>query len=479
MTGFAPYNFWPAPILSLTLLGLLWSHCPHPRHTFMLGWLWGMGLFCGGIGWIEVSMHDYGGMPLLTSWGAIFLFSALLSVFPGLVGVLSHRFHDRPMSRWILATPALWSLTEWSRGWFLTGFPWLSLGYAQTPTSPLAGFTPVLGVFGTSAACAMVGGCLVLVLTSWHQKKSVLGGVLGSLMICLLGSGLKQVHWTHPTGLPLQVNLLQGNIPQDMKFMSESKGLIVQRYNNLLFNSTGRLILMPESALPYIREQMPESYTEALEAFGYENNSDVLVGLFSEPERGQYYNSVFSFGHSPMQAYHKVHLVPFGEFIPMGELLAPLIHDLLTIPLDDQQRGQPHQPPLRVAGQWVGVDICYEDAFGEEIRQSLPRATLLANFTNDAWFGTSIGPEQHLQMAQTRALEAGRPLLRVTNTGVTALIGVHGEILARAPRQEIFNLGGEVTGYEGTTPFVYWGNYGILTLCGVALVLSLRWRSFR
>ncbi|WP_297447880.1 apolipoprotein N-acyltransferase [Ferrovum sp.] len=479
VTGFAPYHVWPAPLLSLSVLGLLWHGCPHGRNAGWIGWFWGLGFFGTGIHWIEISLHEFGGMPLPLAYALIFLFSAFLAFFPALVGRWSWRFHDRPTSRWLLVTPALWTLSEWVRSWFLSGFPWLSLGYAATPKGPLAGFTPVLGVFGASAATVLGAGLLTLALLSLRHHRSALASFLALGMLLASGLVLKRLPWVHPVGQPIAVNLLQGNIPQDMKFMAESRGLIMQRYNTLLFNSTGRLILLPESALPYLRQQMPEGYSESLETFGYENNSDILVGLFSEPEPGQYYNSVFSFGHSPMQAYHKVHLVPFGEFIPLSNLLSPLIHTVLNIPLDDQQRGNPAQPPLRVGGQWVGVDICYEDAFGDEIRQVLPQATLLANFTNDAWFGSSIGPEQHLQMAQTRALETGRPMLRVTNTGVTALIGAHGEILERAPRAEIFNLGGNISGYGGVTPFVLVGNYGILALCALALILSLRWRPLR
>lgn len=470
--GFAPWAFWPAPIVSVTALGLSWQRSRSAKNDFSLGWWWGMGFFGAGISWIEVSLHDYGGMSLALAIAVIVVFSGYLALFPALTGWLSWFYRNRPMARWLLVTPALWTLLEWVRSWLFTGFPWLSMGYAQLP-GPLAGYIPVLGVLGASWVSLISAGVIILLLSSTPPARKWLSGSV-LLFTLLLGALLKLVAWSHPVGPALTVSLLQGNIPQDIKFMADSRSLIIQRYNQLVSNSTGRLVLLPESALPYIREQMPEAYADALQTWAIDHRRDILMGLFSEPVRGQYYNSVFNFGISPPQSYHKVHLVPFGEFIPFSGLLAPLIHDVLNIPLDNQQRGQTNQPPLHLAGQWVGVDICYEDAFGDEVRQTLPKATVLANFTNDGWFGNSIGPEQHLQMAATRALETARPLLRVTNTGVTAIIDPQGRVMARAPRQANFALNGSISGMTGSTPFVILGNYGILMVCLIALLLARR-----
>ena len=474
VAGFAPFGLWPAPILSLTVLMLLWRRAPSPWACARLGFWWGLGCFLAGVNWLDISLHDYGGMPQAAAIPGIVGLCALLAAFPAAVGWGAARFFGgRPKARWLIAVPALWTLAEWVRSWFLTGFPWLSLGYAQTPHGPFAGVAPVLGVFGVTAASVLLSGLLAALATA-RRDDHALGPLAGAVLLLVgAGLGLGRVAWTHPVGVPLSVNLLQGNVPQDQKFQRDETPLIVQRYLNLLKGSPGHLILMPESALPYVREMLPESIADTFERYGYDHDADLLVGLFSEPARGQYYNSVVSFGHSPSQTYQKVHLVPFGEFIPLEGLLKPLLHALLTIPIDSQQHGSPDQPPLRVAGQYVGVDICYEDAFGDEILHALPQATVLANFTNDGWFGDSIGPEQHLQMAQTRALETGRSLLRVTNTGVTAIIDPRGRLLVRAPRGEVFNLSGMVQGYAGRTPFVVLGNYGILALCLLALVLSI------
>jgi len=480
VAGFAPYGFWPAPLLSLTVLMLLWRRARTRWAAAETGFLWGMGFFVSGVSWIEISLHDFGGMPRILAILAILLFAAVLALFPAMVGYLSARFFaERPKTRWLLGIPAFWTLAEWTRSWFLTGFPWLSLGYAQTPEGPLAGYAPLFGVFGVTAATVLLAGLITTLVTARRDEHAITPIALGLLLLVAGGVGLRQIPWTHALGDPVSVSLLQGNFPQDQKFQRAMTALTIQRYTNLLYNSDSRLILMPESALPFFRQQMPEAYAEDIERYGYERDSDVLIGMFSEPGRGRYYNSVFSFGHSPSQTYQKVHLVPFGEFIPFESVLKPLVHAVLSIPLDSQQHGSPDQAPMRVAGQWVAVDICYEDAFGEEIIRALPRATMLANFTNDAWFGNSIGPEQHLQMAQTRSLETGRPMLRVTNTGITALIDEKGHIVSRAPRGEIFSLNGMAQGFTGSTPYVLMGDSGIVALCLLALLLSIRLRGDR
>ncbi|MBU6468374.1 MAG: apolipoprotein N-acyltransferase, partial [Betaproteobacteria bacterium] len=284
--------------------------------------------------------------------------------------------------------------------------------------------------------------------------------------------GIKKIRWTHPVGEVVSISLLQGNFPQDKKFDDNMIQLALERYLTMINNSQSQLIILPESAFPVFRQELPEYVIDNLTNIGRTQNSDILVGMFSEPEPHQYYNSVFSFGHSPSQIYQKVHLVPFGEFIPLSPILKPLINSVLKIPLDDQQSGSLPQPPMRVSGQKVAVDICYEDVFGDQIVKSLPQATILANLTNDAWFGNSIGPEQHLQMAQTRSLETGRPMLRATNTGVSAIIDATGHIINRAPREQVFVLNGEVTGYQGSTPFDLWGNSGIVSLSTIILILA-------
>lgn len=271
------------------------------------------------------------------------------------------------------------------------------------------------------------------------------------------------------------MSLLQGNVPQELKWRPERARETLERYLGLARQAQGRLVILPETALPVYLGNVPDWYWEQLTEAARARGGDVLIGI---PERGpgedEYYNSVVSRGASSAQVYRKVHLVPFGEFIPPG---FGWVNSILQIPLSDFSRGEPRQQPLRVAGERVAVNICYEDAFGEEIIRQLPEATMLANVTNVAWFGDSLALSQHLQMSQARALETGRTMLRTTNTGVTAVIGPDGRIRASLPKHVTGVLEATAQGYRGETPFVRWGNLAALILALAAVAAALLSRS--
>jgi apolipoprotein N-acyltransferase len=289
----------------------------------------------------------------------------------------------------------------------------------------------------------------------------------------MVGAALSLVEWTQPQGESLKVSLLQGNIAQDTKFEEDALIGTLETYRRLVESSDARLIVMPETALPILREYVPEGYQAILSNHVRQNGGDLLIGAF-EREDGRYYNSIYSLGTSESQHYRKDHLVPFGEFIPLRSMFGWLINEVLQIPMGDQARGGANQPPLDVAGQKVAVDICYEDAFGEEVIHALPAATLLVNVTNDAWYGDSFAAEQHNQLSQMRALETGRMMLRATNTGVTSVIGVDGRVQAALPQHEEGVLTAQVQGYVGSTPYVRWGNAAMLLLA--ALMLGIAWK---
>lgn len=493
VAGYAPFYYYPLPVIALAGLFYLWSRAASPRAAAITGFAFGLGLFLTGVSWVYVSLNDFGAMPAPLAALATLLFCAFLALFPAAVGYACARPDRSRAVRYGLLAPAAWTLAEWMRGWIFTGFPWLALGYSQIPASPLAGYAPVLGVYGVSLATAISAGLLIILWQRATGKEE--GGTQqaeggkrrtgvdvsfvlhpSSFILVALwaaGFGLRQVEWTQPVGAPVTVSLLQGNVPQDQKWRPERVQQTLQAYAALARSAPGRLIVLPETALPLFLEQVPPDYLEALAGYARSRGGDILIGVPERLPGGAYYNSVISFGAAPTQSYRKQHLVPFGEFIPLRPLLGSIV-GALAIPLQDFSRGAADQRPLAVAGERVAVNICYEDAFGEEIIRQLPEATVLVNVSNVAWFGRSMAPQQHLQISQTRALETGRFMLRATNTGVTAVIDPRGRVVAAAPEFTVATVTRTIRGYQGATPYVRWGNYAALAL-SVALLAAAGW----
>ena len=482
--GFAPIGLFPLPVLALAVLFALWARAGTPGAAGWLGFAFGLGLFGAGIGWIYVALHDYGGMPMPLAALATLLFAAFLALLPALAGYAQASFPNlsgaifwspeeekRPhpvvafhipiqVALGVLM-PAAWVLVEWLRGMIFTGFPWLTLGYAQSG-SPLAGYAPLLGVYGVSLVAAVSAGLLAtLWLERWNRQGRIAMAVLVALWVG--GAALRSIEWTQPQGEPFKVALVQGNIAQDIKFNQDALIGTLETYRRLALSTDAQLTVLPETAFPLLREEVPTNLAEQLRLHARMNDGDMLIGSF-ERDGGGYYNSVFTLGAAEEQRYRKNHLVPFGEFIPLRYVLGPLINDVLHIPMADLARGGERQKPLEVAGQRVAANICYEDVFGEEIIRALPQATLLVNVTNDAWYGDSYAAEQHNQIAQLRALETGRMMLRATNTGVTSIIGADGKVLQKLPQHEEGVLSGTAQGYEGITPYVRFGNAAVVLL---------------
>jgi apolipoprotein N-acyltransferase len=466
VAGFAPAGVFPLPILALALLLLLWRRAANPGAGFLLGFAFGAGLFGAGASWVYVSLHDFGMMPAPLAALATLIFCAILSLYPAAAGWCLARLRAHPAAAALLAFPALWTVSEWLRGWVFTGFPWLAVGYSQTDT-PLAGFAPVLGAFGVSWAAALLAG-LVFLLVSGRGRERVLAAA-GAVLLLASGYGLTLVSWGAPQGAPVRVALLQGNIPQDLKFQEQRYAATLETYRRLVEASDARLIVLPETAVPRFFDTVDPAYWDELARLARGKRADLLVGVPLRDAQGRYFNSMISLGVSPPQIYSKSHLVPFGEFVPSG---FRWIVDTMAVPLGDFSRGPDRPRPLALAGQRVAPDICYEDAFGEEIVRQLPEATLLVNASNVAWFGDSLAPSQHLQISRMRALETARYMLRATNTGVTAVIDERGRVRARLPQFAEGALLGTAQGYSGATPYVRWANVPVLALCALALVLA-------
>jgi apolipoprotein N-acyltransferase len=493
VAGFAPFYLYPLPVLTLAAFALLLLRTGSTRQAAATGFSFGLGLLLTGASWVYVSLHDYGGMSMPVAAVCTLVFNAIYAACPALAATLFFRLQGPTGLKLLLLFPALMALSDWARGWLFTGFPWLALGYSQAPASPLSGYAAVLGVYGVSLLTALGAACLALAflrvsrvagaapVTSNNPPasqpvrllKAANGPVALLAVIILAGSGIGTIEWTRPFGeQPVSVTLIQGNIPQELKWRPDKARDTLLTYLELVRASRSKLIILPETAIPMFNVNVPAGYLEALAAHARDNDGDILTGIPEYVSTGEYYNSVISLGSSPSQTYRKVHLVPFGDYFPMQWALGWLLK-MLDIPMSDFSRGEADQRPIAVAGQKVAVDICYEDVFGEEIIRQLPEATMLANFTNDAWWGRSLASRQHLQISQMRSLETGRSMLRATNTGVTAVIDHRGRVQAVAPQFETTEIDAEVRGRSGATPYVRWGNYAFLALAATMIVIAV------
>jgi len=467
--GFAPFYFYLVSILSLAGLFYFWHLDSTPKQAAMSGFLYGLGLFSTGIYWIYISLHDFGNMPSVIAALVTFLLCAFMALFTALVGALSVRISKPQSPQLLISIPILWALADWTRSWIFTGFPWLTMGYSQVPYSPLAGYMPIVGVYGVSMITVLVAGLISFwlakqpVSTLWKRNTIAL-----LLVIWVTGSLLKLVEWTTATPKPISVALLQGNISQDTKWSPEIAEKTLSLYLHMAEASKAKLIIMPETALPVLSSEIPQGLITRLQTHAVQNQGAILVGAV-EHDNNAYFNSMLSIDGNKTEFYRKSHLVPFGEFIPLKVAFGWVYRDLLNMPLSDLTRGSTSQQPMHIVGEKIAINICYEDVFGEEIIRQLPAATLLVNASNDAWYGQSNAAYQHMQFSQARALETGRTVLRATNTGATAIIDPHGNVLAHAQHFTETTLNGVAQGYSGSTPYVLWGNWLFLIICLIGL----------
>jgi len=458
--AFAPYELRVFAVLAPWALFLLWWG-QAPGRTAWRGYLFGLGMFGAGVFWIYHSLHLFGSAiaPLAALITALFV--AVLAVFPALLGYLLARFAPRaPGLALVLVFPAAWVLWEWWRGWFLTGFPWLLLGSSQVDTA-LSGYVPVLGAYGASLVAVLMAGLLAW-MTVRARLRTVAVGLAAVVLLWLLGYGLMRSEWTQPVGQALDVSLVQGNVDQAEKWGPNSTQQALDLYGGLTRQALGSdIVLWPETAIPAfyheIHEPLLEIATEVEAAGGA-----LVTGIFVyDFETQDMYNSIVHVTERPA-AYHKRHLVPFGEYLPLRGLLRWL-EGWLEIPMSDLSPGR-DLPLLHIGNLPVGMSVCYEDAYGGQVVEALPQARLLINVSNDAWFGDSIAPHQHLEIARMRSLETGRDMLRATNTGVSAVIGHRGKLIASSPQFEAHVLTASAQPRSGRTPFSLWGNWGAVLL---------------
>jgi len=470
--GFAPFGwYWLVPLLLVVMLAC-W-HDQLPREAAWRGFWFGAGAFGTGTYWLYISIAIFGGSPL---WLAIFLMLALVLIMASyfaLTGWVWVRLRIESSALALLAWfPSVWVLAEWLRGWLFTGFPWLSLGYGQID-GPLSGWAPVGGVYAVSLVTAVVSGALALLLLG-STRRARLGAVSVLLLIGASSLLLLDREWTQVSGEPVRVALVQGSISQDRKWLPEQRRPTMRLYRQLTFaEREAELVLWPEVAIPAMRYQV-DAWLDALDEQARRAGVSLLLGILVDDfDNDRFYNSLISSGEAEGE-YHKRHLVPFGEFFPVPSFIRNWMR-LMSLPNRDTAHGDRDQAPLRAADLVLAPSICYEDAYGAEQRDFLPEATVLVNVSNDAWFGDSIAPHQHLQIARMRALETGRYMLRATNTGITAIIDAGGRVLATVPQFEARVLRGEVVPHAGATPFVRFGNAPVVLLSLVLpLLLGLR-----
>lgn len=471
--AFAPVGWSALAFACPALLFLLWDQAA-PRRAAVLGFAFAAGLFGTGTYWLYTAMHDFGGAP---AWLAVFLMLGLVAIMAAYYALLGWgiaRFVPRGSARWLLALPGGWTLLEWLRGWLFTGFPWLEIGYAGVDT-PLAGLAPVAGVHGITLAVAATSGALVALALG--DRRARVTAV--ALLALAWGAGfvLRGHAWTAPAGRPLSVALVQGAIPQDLKWQADNREATLALYASLTGPALGRnLIVWPEAALPELAHEA-QDFLRAQWERARARGSDLVLGLLRYDFAGQkYYNGMLALSDRA-HWYYKRRLVPFGEFFPVPATVRGWMR-LMNLPYVDMTPGAEHQPPLPAAGQLIGATICYEDAYGAEQLEVLGEATLLVNVTNNAWFGDSTAPHQQLEMARLRALEAGRYLARATSNGVTAVIGPDGQVRARAPQFVPAVLYAEVVPYRGLTPYARTGNWPAVTLALLGLLVALPgWRT--
>lgn len=470
--SFSPFDFSFLVFFALAFFRLSLIDLTVKR-AVLRGFLFGFGIFGLGVSWVFASMvvNEQAGfaLPMFLT----LLYCSFWAIFPAISAYLYVKLPVSNRLDWLVFS-SVWILVEYIRGeWVLGGFPWLQIAYSQLD-SPLSGYIPVLGAYGTGLIMAMISALLIQVLLDKKFRKVYL---LGIISLFSLGAILKSVDWVTVSGNPVKVSLIQGNIAQKDKWAVENRNLTLkQYYDDSVAHWQSNVIIWPETAIPAYFEDVKEDYLLPLEREAIEHNTDIITSLPYKDKAGKLYNSVLVLG-AERAMYKKIHLLPFGEYLPWQPVSGYLL-GLMNVRLGDFSSGKVDQPLLKVAGHHFVTSICYEDAFGEQSIHQVEQARFLVNVTNDGWFDGSIEPYQHMQIARMRALESGRYLLRVTNTGVSAIVDEKGKIIRQAPVMETAVITSDIKPMSGLTPYARIGNKPIILLIALILFCSLVGRYF-
>ncbi|WP_166422851.1 apolipoprotein N-acyltransferase [Paraglaciecola sp. 20A4] len=477
--SYAPFSYWAVMPIALTgYLCILYK--ARVDQAAKLGFIFGLGWFGAGISWVHVSIADFGGLPLAGSLGLMLLLCSYLSLYPMLFSKLAKRYLSPNL--WGLALPFLWLLSEWARGIVLTGFPWLSIGYSQM-NSPLSGWLPVIGEFGVSAL--LMSLCAASAI--WLMHKRYLAPIILCGSLYLSGGVLNTYKWVVPTGEPVKIAMVQGNIAQEIRWAPEQDWPTMKKYLELTeAHWDNQVIIWPEAAIPQL-EPIAVDYLTQLDEEAAKHRTGILTGIVNYNfETRQAYNSIIGVGlknkadskghyqYPQSNRFDKHHLLPVGEYIPLEDWLRGLA-PIFDLPMSSFTRGDYQQANLVSNGFYFAPALCFEIVFPNQIRENLYAATdFIITVSNDAWFGHSHGPAQHLEIAQVRAKEFGLPVLRATNNGITAFIDASGAIQSRLPQFETAVLSDKIQRVSGTTPYRYFGNLTAWLVTVLGLIIAIR-----
>lgn len=469
----APFFLWPIAIISL--IGLLYSlHNSSAKEAAIRTWYFGLGKFSIGISWIYVSMHDHGGTPAILAILMVGLFAAFLATFPALFMYFFQRFYNQKDPKAliaILAFSALWFAYEWFRSWFMTGFPWLFAGDAQLYTW-LNGWAPILSVYGLSFLTALSAAAI------YYSIRHKQAAYLSFLIVWPIGLLLQNVSWTETTA-ELKVSAVQGNIAQEIKWLPEQRSPTINAYlEQTRQHWDSDLILWPETAVTVLKDQF-QAYLDTINTEAVSNKTTLITGIpfryTQGPFKGEFHNSILAIGMGE-GLYHKQKLVPFGEYIPLEDAIRGIL-PFFDLPMSSFKQGDKKQPLLKVEKNeqlfLIAPFICYEIVYPDFVAEMAKESDLLITISNDAWFGDSLGPKQHMAIAQMRALETQRYLLRSTNTGITALVNHKGEIVKQLPTKQRATLTALAQTRQGLTPFMQFGLSPLLIISALILLFGL------
>lgn len=485
--GFAPFEWRVCAWLSLAVLFVALTPLKQGVHltgkrALWRGFLWGVGAYSAGVHWVFNSIHDFGGASVTASVVFTVALVLYMALYPALCAWGLRWLAQRTSHAlvWALAFALLWPVTEWLRAWVLTGFPWLMFGFALVDT-PFAGFMPFVGSLGASAIAVL---CVALsALVVFHATMPRVLALLCVMATFGVGQvlvyGQSRYIENHHTQR-IDVAAVQGNIPQNVKMNPKKLGVSLTAYDELTAQTLGAdMIVWPETAIPTFITNVPDYVQRMAEQVRTANSALVLGAFIPASNRTDYHNGIWVINREDVQAYKKHQLVPFGEYMPLRWAMQ-VFEQFVDIPRVDMIPGDIPDAPVNVAGIPTAPHICYETAYPDVIRPPVQAgAQLLINISNDAWFGKLIAPHQHLEMARVRAIEFAKPMVRATNTGISALINASGEVVQSSAQEVPAVVRDTLTLNNAITPFTRIGQWCIgWVLLGALLLLCFVCKRF-